>query len=265
MDYDFQIALYTTLIDTKQLRLGHLWHTARSGQAPDWFGQPWPGLDSVFREQSIEHRIGTHEFSVASDVRKKKSTGILSSVLRSFGVTDFQMYALTQRSFSARIVLTDYVRPSISRAALTRIIGMPLPPVYEGGHWFACYAQHQATSGSLELAYDRSDGYDLAVELEGAPALAGLTESNDGGPALAGHTESNDGGPARGAQPGSISADTSHTAGLHLASQSAGVQLYSFHAEKPLVFGVSLQHLWEKDGKLSHFGDKHRDVDYTGS
>lgn len=256
MDYDFQIALYTTLIDTRQLRLGHLWHTARSGQAPDWFGQPWPGLDSVFREQSIEYRVGTHEFSVASDVRKKKSTGILTSVLRSFGVTDFQMYALTQRSFSARIMLTDYVRPSISRAALTRIIGMPLPPVYEGGHWFACYAQHQATSGSLELAYDRSDGYDLAAELDGGPTASrtigdqGSGTGEDGGPAV-----------SRADSP----ATQPPSAALQLASQSQGVQLYSFHAEKPLVFGISLQHMWEKDGKLSHFGDKHRDVDYAGS
>ena len=52
---------------------------------------------------------------------------------------------------------------------------------------------------------------------------------------------------------------------LSLQEQSAGVQLFSFSAQRPLVFGVSLIHIWEKNGRFSAFGNKHEDLDYAGS
>src|SRR5690606_11811685 len=100
MTFDFRIAHYTMMLDTEHSRLGHLWHRAKNSQPPQWYGQPWPELDIVFREQSVLHRVGTHEFSIASENHKKRSTGILSSVLRSFGVLDFPMEKLRSRSFA---------------------------------------------------------------------------------------------------------------------------------------------------------------------
>ncbi len=41
-------------------------------------------------------------------------------------------------------------------------------------------------------------------------------------------------------------------------------QLFSFSAKKPLVFGVSLQHLWESGGKVGRFGDEHEGINYVG-
>ncbi|MEZ5337152.1 MAG: hypothetical protein R3F46_02715 [bacterium] len=166
MTSDFRIALYTSLLDTEHSRLGHLWHRSKNSQPPEWYGQPWPELDPVFAAQSVVHRVGSHEFSLSSATRRRRSTGLLTSVLRSFGVLDFQMERLRERSFTAKLSLVDYVRPTLAPAALSRLIGYSVPPTFSGGHWFACQAQHQAMSGTLELAYDRSDGYDLAAALE---------------------------------------------------------------------------------------------------
>ncbi|MCB1187887.1 hypothetical protein KDL29_12035 [bacterium] len=286
MAMQFPIALYTTMLDTEHSRLGHLWHRAKNSQPPDWYGQPWPELDRVFVEQSVVHRVGTHEFSIASEKHKRKSAGILSSVLRSFGVLDFQMERLRSRSFVAKVTLNDYVRPTLSLAALSRLLGYTVPPTYSGGHWFACHAQHQATSGSLELAYDRSDGYDLAAELEargnsGNTALPGARGDNGGAASVAQAERVADSGdepeaaaqdsPSPIPQPSSREAASpiphpaSPAGSLHVEDQSSGIQLFSFSAVRPLVFGISLQHLWEKDGKLASFGNKHEDLEYAGS
>ena len=174
--------------------------------------------------------------------------------------------------------LHDYVRPTLSLAALSRLLGYTVPPTYAGGHWFACHAQHQATSGSLELAYDRSDGYDLAAELEargnsGNTALPGARGNNGGaitqGVNVAQAERVADSGdePEAAAQysPSPIPHPASPAGSLHLEDQSSGLQLFSFRASRPLVFGVSLQHIWEKDGKLASFGNKHEDLEYAGS
>jgi len=224
MHFDYNIALLTPMYEQDNNLLGHLWHQTKKGSLPLHWGQQYPDLDAPIVAQTSRQVIGTHRFCLNSKLDQARSLGILGGLLRAFGAGSVSLASLAHQDFSLEVELTDYVRPAIPRAVLSRMHDKPLPvELVSGGHWFACYAQHQALCGTLDLKYMRTSSFDLAAELE--------DEQNGQ---------------------------------LKLKSSTDASQLFSFQAQKPLAFGVSLQHLWESGGRVGRFGTAHEDIKYVG-
>lgn len=216
------MAVFTTVVDGADIRLGHLWEVkGKFGvHVPRWYGQPYDDLQPNYDDYRIT-RVEKYPLSLESSADKESSASLLASVFQALGAADIKASRLSKLDYTATVELTDYEMLYIPLSCFDRLRGRPIPAFAGTGRWVIANAQHRSAKGKLEVKCDIARAAELGVEL---------------------------------AERGS--------AGLNHKSSSKTKVAYEFSAEKPLAFGMSVLQIMEKKGKWDKQGMDHEKVKF---
>ena len=216
------IAVFTSVVDGTDIRLGHLWEVqGKFGvHAPRWYGQPYDDLQPRYDKYRIT-RVEKYPLSLESATDKESSASLLASVFQALGAADIKASRLSKLAYSATVELADYEMLYIPLSCFDRLKGRPIPAFAGTGRWVIANAQHRASQGRLEVRCDVGQAAELGVDLA-----------------------------ARG------------SASLNHKSSSKTKVVYEFAAHQPLAFGMSVLQIMEKGGKWDKQGKDHEKVKF---
>lgn len=222
MGVTLPIAVFTSVVDGADIRVGHLWEVkGKFGvHVPRWYGQPYDDLQSFYNDFHIT-RVETYPLSLESSTDRESAASLLASVFQALGAADIKASRLSKLDYTATVELEDYEMLYIPLSCFDRLKGRPIPTFADTGRWLIANAQHRAAKGKLEVKCDVAQAAELGVQL---------------------------------AELGSAS--------LNHKSSSKTKVAYEFSAEKPLAFGMSVLQIMEKGGKWDKQGMDHEKVGF---